>query len=372
MSRDLRLGWACEHIIGEERTALSADRATLQTRKPISGVGLLQVVANDVYPVSPSQGIQSGASLTSSKAEPYLVTPGLTDLVIRTQTRYLPLTLPTGYQSALTLATLINTAVANPTERPYLIASVVRGVLVLTENQAFGPTSQVRVTGGATSGLGFLDQTGSVGQVVLPPFNLFSLAFQDPEGVFEEGYFIRFDRPVRANYYFSVTYQVVWHQCLRCRGTEVENDFRYGADRQVLVVQDDNLLYQSVLKILLTELKSNIYYPWYGTNLMSLIGSKSNSASEVNIRQGIQQALATFQNLQAQQSKYQRITPKERLYSVDNIGVRQSPSDPTVFLVDVTVRNYAQTPVEISIVYTAPGAYALPGTNRLSLGNPGF
>jgi hypothetical protein len=321
--------------------------------------------------VSPSLGIQSPASLTSGKAEPYLVTPGLADFLIRTQNRSLPLTLPTGYQSAQSLAALINTAITNPMERPFLVASVTNGVLNFTENLSFGPTSQVHVSGNAIDGLGFLDQIGAVGQVVLPPFNLFSLIHQAEDGVFEDGYFIRFDRPVRPNYYFGITYQVFWNQCLRCRGTEVENDYRFNVDGTPFIIRDDNLLYQSCLKILLTELKSNIYYPWYGTNLMGLIGSKSNAASAVNIRQSIQQALSTFQNLQNQQSKYQRISPKERLYSVDNIGVRQSPSDPTVFLVDVTVRNYAFTAVNITIVYTAPGAYALPGTNRLSLGSFG-
>ena len=371
MSRDVRLGFPCPHIIGEERTVLSADRVTLLTKKPISGIGLLQVVLNDSYPVSPSMGIQSSGSLTSGRAEPYLISPGLNDLLIRSQDRSVTLNLPVGYQTVLALVTLINTAVADPTGRPFLVASAVNGILNLKENSAFGPTSQVRVSGGAADSLGFSEQVGAVGQVVMPPFNLFSQSVQGDDGIFENGYFIKFDSPVRANYYFGVTYQVVWHQCLRCRGTEVENDWRFDVDGAALVVNNENLLYQSCLKILLTELKSNLYYPWYGTNLMSLIGSKSNAASAVNIRQSVTGALAILQNLQNQQSKFQRISPKERLYSVDNVGVKQSPSDPTVFLVDVSVRNYAFTPVEITIVYTAPGAYALPGTNRLSLGSFG-
>lgn len=372
MSKDFQLGFPCSHTIGEERTQLSSDRVTLQTNKPIAGAGLLQVVVNDTYTVSPTNGMQSSATLTSSKSEPYLVTPGQTDLFIRSQNSSVSISLPTGYQSALKIANLINAAVVDPTARPFLVAAATKGVLSITENRGSGSTSQVRVSGNAISGLGFLDQVGAVGQVVLPPFNLFGMSYQDGEGVYEEGFFIRFDSPVRANYYFGITYQVLWHQCLRCRGTEVENDFRFNVDGLPLIITNDNLLYQSCLKILLTELKSNLYYPWYGTNLMSLIGSKSNAASAVNIRQSIQQALSSFQNLQDQQTKYQKISPKERLYSVDNIGVKQSSTDPTVFLVDVTVRNYAMSPIDITIVYTAPGAYALPGTNHLSLGNAGL
>lgn len=371
MSKDFQIGFTCPHVIGEERTQLSADRMTLRTQKPISGTGLFRMVLNDKFTVSPSQGIQSSAILTSSKAQPYLVSPGLTDLTIRTQARTLSLNLPVGYLTAERVSGIINSAVLNPSERPWLISTVTDGVLHLTENLAFGASSQVHISGNAKEGIGFLNQVGACGQEVVPPFNLYNISYQGAEDTLEEGYFVRFDRPIRSNYYFSLTYMVFWNQCLRCRGTEVENDFRFGTDGQSIVIDNENLLYQSCLKILLTELKSNIYYSWYGANLMSLIGSKSNPATEESIRTSIREALKNLQNQQALQSKYQRISPKERLYSIDNVGVRQSPSDPTVYLADITVRNYSFEPISISIVYSAPGAYALPGTNRLSLGNFG-
>lgn len=370
MSTDFQIGFTCPHIIAEERVSLGSDRRTLATDKPIAGTGLFQMMLNDQYIVSPATGVRSSAALSSAKAQPYLVTPGLSDFTIRTQARTLPLTLPTGYQSATTIANLINDAVYNPAERPFLVASATSGILTLTENLTSGADSQVRISGNASSGLGFLDQVGAVGRQVVPSFHLYSVTLEDESGVpFNEGYNVVFDAPVRPNYYFSITYSVFPNSCLRCRGTEVENDFRFGDLGTPLLIVDENLLYQSCLKILLTELKSNIYYPWYGADLVGQIGSKSNPATANNIQQTIRTALSNLQNQQAQQSKYQRITPKERLYSVDQVSVRQAPNDPTVFLVDVTVRNYSFEPINITIVYTAPGAYALPGTNRLTLGS---
>lgn len=372
MSRDFQIGFTCPHIIAEERTKLSSDRRSLVTQKPIVGTGLFQMLLNDQYVVSPTTGLRSSAVLSSSKAQPYLVSPGLADFVIKTQTRNLSLALPTGYQSATAIANLINTAIFDPSERPWLIASVANGILTLTENLSSGATSQVRVSGNAIDGLGFLDQVGAAGQQVVPPFNLYSItALGDGGATFDEGFYIKFDAPVRPNYYFAITYTVLWAQCLRCLGTEVENDFRFDAQGAAIIIQDENLLYQSCLKILLTELKSNIYYPWYGADITNQIGSKSNPATANNIQQTIRTALANLQNQQAQQSKYQRISPKERLYSVDLVAVRPAAQDPTVFLVDVSVRNYSFEPVNITIVYTAPGAYALPGTNRLTLGSFG-
>lgn len=370
MSKDLQLGFPCPHLV-EERVALSEDRTTLRTQKPISGSGLLKVVANDTYVVSPSLGVQSSATLSSSKKQPYLVSPGLSDLTLRTQARTLVLNLPTGYLDTNRLVKLINDSVANPTERPYLVASNSNGVLVVKENLSFGRESQVRISGNAKEGLGFLDQVGSTGQVVLPPYRLFSVPTSAVIEGEDPGYFLRFDRPVRSNYYFTVSYLVSWNTCLRCRATEVENDMRFDDRGGTLVISNENLLYQSVLKILLTELKSNIYYPWYGSDITSSIGSKSNPSTANQIQQSIRTALSNLQSQQNQQTKYQIITPKERLYSVDHVGVRPSEKDPTVFLVDVVVRNYSFDPIEITIVYTAPGAYALPGTNRLRLGSFG-
>lgn len=370
MSYDIQLGWPCPHVIGEERVRLDTDRMTIRTNKPIAGPGILKLVANDKFEIAPSLGLQSSAVLTASKPQPYLVSPGSRDFIIQTQERHLSLELPIGYLTADQVAAQINAAVANPNERPFLIASVNNGVLSLRENLTLGSNSQVRVQGGAIGGVGFVDQVGAVGQVVLPPFHLFNRTLRSEDGLIEEGYFLRFDRPVRANYNLSVTYQVFWNQCLRCRGTEVENDFRYQQGHLALV-RDDNLLYQSCLKILLTELKSNIYASWYGTPLMSMIGSKSSAATSMQIQQACRQALQNLQNLQNLQSKYQRITARERLYAVDHVGVQQAQDDPTVFLVDVQVRSYTFDPVQITIVYTAPGAYALKGTNRLSLGNFG-
>jgi phage baseplate assembly protein W len=135
------------------------------------------------------------------------------------------------------------------------------------------------------------------------------------------------------------------------------------------MVENENLLYQSCLKVLLTDLRSNIYFPWYGSTLNSLIGSKVVAGSVVGIRQSVGNALTMFQNLQTVQAKYQRITAKERLFAVDYIDVIPSPDNPTAFLLDVGVRNFSNEAVNISIVYTAPGVFSLPGTNQLSMGN---
>jgi hypothetical protein len=365
MSRDVQLAFPCPHLIGEERVDLGADRRTLYTSKPISGPNLLRVVANDEWEVSPYTGVVTTASVKSYRREPYKVTLANRTLVIRTGNGEATVTLPTGYLSALQVSSTLATAASS-----LVTVTTPDGYLTVTDKADPGPASRVQLSGSALEALGFDQQFGGKGRTVIPSWRLYSRTAVNPEDAVDSlGYYIGFDSPVAPGMYFTVTYPVAPNLCLRCLTTEVENDFRFDAQGDALIVRDENLLYQSCLKIILTEIKSNVYHSWYGSNLATLIGSKVVGASVAGIRQAVSTALGNLQSLQNAQAKYQRITAKERLFSVDNVSVVQSPSDPTMFFVEVSVRNYASEPVDISIVYTTPGTFALPGTNRLSLGN---
>jgi hypothetical protein len=229
----------------------------------------------------------------------------------------------------------------------------------------------LKALGNATTALGLDQQFGATGRSVTPAWSLVRRTAVGALPDMNMGYEIRFNAPVSPNYFWSVTYTTPWNMCPRCKGTEVENDYRFNSQGEALTVVDNNLLYQTVLKTVLTIRGSNIYFPWYGSNVSSSIGAKAIAGVSATIRESVQQALRNLQSLQTSQSNYQVVTPKERLYSVDNLSVTPATDDPTVFLIDLQVRSYSFDPVNITIVYTVPGAYALPGTNRLSLGNYG-
>jgi hypothetical protein len=365
VSRDVRLAFNCPHVIGEERVALGADRRTLYTSKPISGATLLRVVADDIYPVSPFTGFVTTATVKSYRREPYRVTQANRTLTVTTQLGTATVRFAPGYLSAAQVIAAIN-AVASR----LVVLSSPNGYVTVADAGDPGSASRVQLSGTALEPLGFDEQSGDKGKVVIPPWRLYSRSVVNPQDAVDSlGYFIRFDAPVKSGMYFTVTYPVAQDLCLRCLTTGVENDYRFDTQGAAMMVADENLLYQSVLKVILTEIRSNIYYPWYGSTLSNLIGSKVLGGTQAGIRQSVTTALTMFQNLQSSLSKYQRITPKERLFAVDGIGVTQSPKDPTVFLIEVNVRNYASEPVNITIVYTTPGTYALPGSNQLSLGS---
>lgn len=367
MSSDVQIAFNCPHLIGEERVALGGDRRSLYTAKPISGPSLVKVVANDGAEVSPFTGLVTLASVKSYRREPYKVTLANRTLAVRSQLGTATVTFPQGYLSA---ARVVETLTAGAGS--LVTATSSTGYVTVTDKGDPGPASRVQLSESALEALGFDRQSGAKGRTVIPPWKLYSRNAVNPEDAVDSlGYYIGFDAPVTQNPYFTVTYPVAPNLCLRCLTTEVENDYRFDAQGAALVVRDENLLYQSVLKYLLTEIKSNIYFPWYGSTLTTLIGTKVLGGTAAGIRQSVSNALTTFKALQDAQAKYQRITAKERLFAVDNIAVAQSTTDPTVFYVQVSVRNYASEAVSITIAYTAPGTFALPGTNQLSLGNYG-
>ena len=141
--------------------------------------------------------------------------------------------------------------------------------------------------------------------------------------------------------------------------TRVENDLKYDQDGLLNMIKDEDVLYQSCLKALLTNLGTNLEHQWYGSKIQQMIGRKAQGDAVSLITGEIRRVLDTQMSLQETQSKYQNVTLKERIYKVVSVKVQQHRTERTVFMCEVVVQNYSGTPVSLSIVYTAPGAYGL-------------
>ena len=126
-------------------------------------------------------------------------------------------------------------------------------------------------------------------------------------------------------------------------------------------IGDTDLLYQSVAKILLTEIGSNPYHDWYGSNAFRLLGQKNTSAVAQSLRLSVQQALTKLQSVQQKMSKVQQITSEERLISVRSVNISQINDNATSLLCIVVVVSGANRPVSVNIVFSVPGAISLDG-----------
>ena len=116
-------------------------------------------------------------------------------------------------------------------------------------------------------------------------------------------------------------------------------DLQIGSDGDVAQVRDTEKLVQDILKILLTQIGANTFFPWYGSPLTtSVIGNVLDESLLETVATGqIRNGIEMLQKLQREQSKNQRITAAETIAAIKNVRVIRNLIDPTVYEVRVSV-----------------------------------
>ena len=352
----------------EEVVPLGTDRRSLQCRQPVASSGTVRILVNDEF-FLPQSGLFTSAVLRSAVSGPYDVLENEDTLTVTTSAG--SQTISFGVTDVVSRLTADGVASFLAT-KAFTVAAVSseNGHLVFGDVFKVGPDSFVKVSGTAATALGFgapglnpsFWQWATRGTQIYPSWRL----QVRPDEITNR--FPQFDGPVQTNPIFKVTYTVPPQRCLRCGGSYIENDYRFDASGQFIQIANEDLLYQAALKIVLTDKGSNPYYPWYGTSLRSRIGSKALSGVATLINEDVRKALVKFQDLQKEQVKFQRVSFKERLFSVLSVQTQQHTQDPSTFLVDVVLQNASSDPINLNIVFTVPNVVALMGSNGLMLG----
>jgi len=372
MSIEFQLAWPCPHLAVEEVVPLSDDRVSLETRQPIASLGQVQIRVNNDFLIPPG-GVFSAAVLSSSVSGPYDIRPNEDTLTVETSAGIGTLSFGVATLSRLSTDQVIRHIQKAGWE--HVEARKDNGFLILVDPSQLGPKAYVKVSGTATSSLGFGQpcqpgqtsqasgrQRSAFGQEVYPGWDL----YLRPDTITNR--FVRFRKRLRTTPMLKVSYSMPVQRCLRCQASFVENDFRFDATGSLILIQNEDLLYQAALKILLTDVGSNSFFPWYGTTIRERIGSKALSGVASVLSEEVRKALSRVQALQTEQAKYQQMSFKERLYAVLAVNVKRHRQDPTTFQIEITVQNASGQPIELSIVYTVPEVVALMGTNGLMLG----
>lgn len=375
MTIDFQLAHNCPHLTVEEEVVLGSDRRQLRTRQPVASSNRIRITANDDVSI-PREGLYTRAQVTGSGSGPFRILKNEETITVsnRTQT-VVDILLPVGSRVTTDrVVALLDAAIRNSGAR--ILAENVNGYLRLTDFSEEGLTSQVRVSGKASGAIGFTGQTRARGRQVYPAWEYAEQTVVNTSSNVAVRYvsarYPKFVQAVRGNPVFKVSYTTYQQHCRRCQGFGIENDYRIAASGDPLMVQNEDLLNQGVLKILSTVKGSNPFHPEYGTQLLTRIGTKALGAGATTINEDVVVALSIFQRLQTAQGRYQEVTPRERLASLISVNTSPSDLDPTVFEVTIVAANAANVPVVITTVFAAPGTAALAGSNGLSLGLEGF
>jgi phage baseplate assembly protein W len=374
VSVEIQAGFPCPHLVVEEPVVLGADRRSLQTRAPVANAPSIRVLVNDQTYVPPN-GLYSQA-LLQARSGPYRIErctgvlgPDANEITVKSSQGTVTLSLPLGKR--IKVADL---------ERALKLTPLNDIVTITTRNNAIafgdaattGPQSYVRVSGKGADALGFT-QRGARGRELYPGWRLVSrrdvFPTTTPRGLIPvPARYPQFVKPLSGNPNIKVTYAAMPERCPRCEATYVENDYRFNLEGEFITIENENLLYQACLKALLTRKGSNPYHPGYGSSLMSRLGSKQVRATAAALREDVVNCLSRVQSVQNGQRKFQQVKDRERLYRINSVSVRPSADDITTYFVEVSVTNGTGQPVALSIVYSAPGAVALAGSNGQVLG----
>lgn len=119
-----------------------------------------------------------------------------------------------------------------------------------------------------------------------------------------------------------------------------QGDLTLGQDGDLEQVTELDKLVQDVLKILMTPLGANVFFPWYGSPLSETTIGQVLDKTFVNsvVMQIIRSNLETLQKLQKQQSMGgQRVSADELLAAIQEIKINRNTVDPTYWTILVRV-----------------------------------
>ena len=123
-----------------------------------------------------------------------------------------------------------------------------------------------------------------------------------------------------------------------------DGDLQIGANSDLVQVIDGEKLTQDLLKMALTPVGSNPFFPWFGSSISkNLIGTPFNLGIVGPLATDqLRSSLETLQKLQRlQMNSGQRVSPFELLAAVQQVKIERNVTDPRFFRVVIRVLSKA-------------------------------
>lgn len=345
MSFDLQLEQRCPHLVVEELLTFNADRTTAIPFRPIASYDSVKVRLNGATEV-PFDGVHTPAQGGGTREGPFKVTTANRVFSVSVhggvvQTATLPLS---SHMQTSEMARLLNTQLEGVTF--YVDRSFLRFQSNLSGDDA---TIYVLSSSTLAATVGITANREYRGRRTIPGWSLVN----DPNTLSDRPIkMVVFDEPLKGfQDIVEVNYTTVQQECRRCGGVGVENDWRYGSDGLAIEVRDEALLLQELQKAIFTQRGSNPFHAWYGSNILSSVGSKNSGSAFLQsiIVSDIQQTFNRWQSIKTKQEQQvgQFVSDEEFPFRLMNVGVEQS-EDPTVIFVNIEIRNRSLKPVNIT------------------------
>lgn len=163
-----------------------------------------------------------------------------------------------------------------------------------------------------------------------------TLPLQIPRKILFDRVFKSIDDCIEVSYFSSLEH------CPKCGASGTIFDYEYTQTGKLVTVINESKLVQEMEKIVVTILGSSIFYPWYGTSIVNLIGGKlAGTVTQSAISSEIAASLSALKKLQEKQQRYQEVSDREFLESIKLIDVSPLDTDPTYLKVTVVTQSQA-------------------------------
>lgn len=128
------------------------------------------------------------------------------------------------------------------------------------------------------------------------------------------------------------------------------NDLAINVDGTLQTVSNNDKLTQDILKAILTPKGSNIFFPWYGSDLSNRVVGKNLPATllDIEIKRSIEDSLMNLIALQKNQAVSQYVSAAETIASINDISVSRNEADPRQFDIYISVLTRKLTVIETS------------------------
>jgi hypothetical protein len=336
MAKDFLLKHICPHFVVGEWLTLGTDLRTLTPVKNPSS-NLVGIKSNGV--TIPKEGLTRGVRLSSTLSGPFVLRGGASDF-LRVQVNggaFQKIQLPQGDRvSTQNIVSLINSSVAG------VSAQVSReGIMEVWTDTKGTNTSLYFVGSEGHVALGLPEHRYYRGSLVYPSWNVVQT---NPVNPLEK--VVRFQEPLKSvETIWEMSYFTRRQDCRRCSGLGIEHDLRHDLRGDPKFITGIDLLAQEVDKISFTIRGSNLFYQWYGTSIVELVGTKiirGGGFLESQLVSEIGSALERFRSVKKQQASLQPVGDQEYFSRVRNIAVIQDPNDNTSFNIQIDIENRAQ------------------------------
>ena len=156
---------------------------------------------------------------------------------------------------------------------------------------------------------------------------------------------VRSDIYPKHSYY--ATYYTNQENCPKCiEGTNKTNDIYISVLGRPIITEGFERMIQSVKKILITALKSNLFDQDYGSELPNLIGKPKTVLTLLKAQNTIQEAIDYIKT--NQMKNYELLSDEEKVIKIDNFQVLPS-NDPKVLNFSFEIYNLSGQNVNIGV-----------------------